>query len=400
MIRKLAIFGADPAFTSPLHVGRPNIGDQAQLMDRFKKILDSRWLTNRGRFVQEFEKRVADIVGTHHCVAMCNGTVAMEIVTRALGMKGEVIVPSMTFIATAHALQWQQITPVFCDVNPRTHTLDPDQVEEMITPRTTGIVGVHLWSRPCEIDALTDICRRNDLKLVFDAAHAFGSSYRGKMIGAFGNAEVFSFHATKVVNTFEGGAVTTNDSDLAEKIRLMQNFGFRGKDNVIHIGTNGKMSEISSAMGLTSLDSLDEFIGINRRNYELYKSEIATMNGLSLVPIRDAEKSNYHYIVCEVDESVCGLSRDELMRVLHAENIIARRYFFPGCHRMEPYRSYFPHARLLLSNTERILEKVLVLPTGTAMETDDIRKTCEIIRYALKQKNKVRSCLQKRRRAG
>ncbi len=400
MIRKLAIFGADPAFTSPLHVGRPNIGDQAQLMKRLEKILDSRWLTNRGRFVQEFEKRVSDIVGTDHCVAMCNGTVAMEIVTRALGMKGEVIVPSMTFIATAHALQWQQITPVFCDVDPRTHTLDPDKVEEMITPRTTGIVGVHLWSRPCEIDALTDICHRNDLKLVFDAAHAFGCSYRGEMIGAFGNAEVFSFHATKVVNTFEGGAVTTNDSDLAEKIRLMQNFGFRGKDNVIHIGTNGKMSEISSAMGLTSLDSLDDFIDINRRNYELYKTEFATMNGLSLVPISDAEKSNYHYIVCEVDEPVCGLSRDELMRVLHAENVIARRYFFPGCHRMEPYRSYFPHAHLLLPNTEKILEKVLVLPTGTAMEPDDIKKTCDIIRYALKHKSKVRSCLQKRRRAG
>ncbi len=153
-------------------------------------------------------------------------------------------------------------------------------------------------------------------------------------------------------------------------------------------------------MGLTSLDSLDEFIDINRRNYELYKTEIATMNGLSLVPISDAEKSNYHYIVCEVDEPVCGLSRDELMRVLHAENVIARRYFFPGCHRMEPYRSYFPHAHLLLPNTERILEKVLVLPTGTAMEADDIRKTCDIIRYALKQKNKVRSCLQKRRGAG
>lgn len=400
MTRRLAIFGAEPVFDSPLHVGRPNIGNQSQLMSRLEQILESRWLTNRGRFVQEFEQRVADIVGADHCIAMCNGTVAMEIVTRALGMKGEVIVPSMTFIATAHALQWQQITPVFCDVDPRTHTLDPDRVEAMITPRTTGIVGVHLWSRPCEIDALSDLSQRYDLKLVFDAAHAFGCSYRGKMIGGFGNAEVFSFHATKVVNTFEGGAVTTNDSELAQKIRLMQNFGFQGKDNVIHIGTNGKMSEISSAMGLTSLESLEEFVDINRRNYELYKAEIATMNGISLLPIDDAENSNYHYVVCEVDEAVCGLSRDELMWVLHAENVIARRYFFPGCHRMEPYRSYFPHAHLLLPNTERILGQVLVLPTGTAMGTDEILTTCEVIRYALKHKNKVRSRLQKRAETG
>ncbi len=396
MIRKLAIFGAPPAFVSPLHVGGPNIGNRTRLMTRFEEILESRWLTNRGKFVQEFEKRVADIVGVDHCIAMCNATVAMEIVARALGMKGEVIVPSWTFIATAHALQWQQITPVFCDVNPQSHTLDPDRVEAMITPRTTGLVGVHLWSRPCEIDALTDLSERFNLKLIFDAAHAFGCSYRGRMIGGFGNAEVFSFHATKVVNTFEGGAVTTNDAELAEKIRLMQNFGFHGKDNVIHIGTNGKMSEISSAMGLTSLESFDEFIEINRRNYELYGAEIATMNGISLLPISNTERSNYHYVVSEVNEADCGLSRDELMWVLHAENVIARRYFFPGCHRMEPYRSYFPHAHLLLPNTEEILKRVLVLPTGSAVGTDEVLTTCEIIRYALKNKDKVRSRLRER----
>jgi dTDP-4-amino-4,6-dideoxygalactose transaminase len=398
MIDKLAIFGASPAFESPLHVGRPNIGNEARLMSRFEEILKSRWLTNRGKFVQEFEQRIADLVGVDHCIAMCNGTVAMEIVSRALGMKGEVIVPSMTFIATAHALQWQQITPVFCDIHPQTHTLDPDRVEAMITPRTTGIVGVHLWSRPCEIDALTDLAKRYNLKLIFDAAHAFGCSYQGKMIGGFGNAEVLSFHATKVMNTFEGGAVTTNDAELAEKIRLMQNFGFRGKDNVIHIGTNGKMSEISSAMGLTSLESLEAFIDTNKRNYELYRAEIATMHGISLVPIDRKEKSNYHYVVSEVDESVCGLSRDELMSVLHAENVIARRYFFPGCHRMEPYRSYFPHAHLLLPETEEILQRVLVLPTGSAVGADEILTTCKIIRYALKHKEKVKSRLRGRQK--
>ena len=181
---------------------------------------------------------------------MCNATVALEIAIRAMGMSGEVIVPSFTFVATAHALQWQEITPVFCDIDPRTHNLDPNRIEEMITPRTTGIIGVHVWGRPCAVDALAEIAQRRHLKLLFDAAHAFGCSYQGQMIGNFGDAEVFSFHATKFFNTFEGGAVVTNDDELAAKMRLMKNFGFHGYDNVIYVGTNGKMSEVSAAMGL------------------------------------------------------------------------------------------------------------------------------------------------------
>src|SRR6185369_3387994 len=205
------------------------------------------------------EQRVAKMLGVRHCIAMCNATVALEITIRALGLTGEVLVPSFTFIATAHALQWQQIIPVFCDVDPETHCLNPRSVEKMITPRTTGIIGVHLWGRGCDIGSLSEIARSNGLKLLFDAAHAFGCSYEGRMIGGFGDAEVFSFHATKFFNTFEGGAVTTNDDDLAEKIRLMKNFGFAGYDQVIYLGTNGKMSEVSAAMGLTSLESLDDF---------------------------------------------------------------------------------------------------------------------------------------------
>ena len=268
----LAILGGVPAFTEPLHVGRPNIGDRTALLSRINDLLDRHWLTNNGPFVREFEGRIADFLGVKNCIAMCNATVALEIATRALGLHGEVIVPSFTFIATAHALQWQETTPVFCDVDPATHNLDPGKVEAMITPRTTGIMGVHVWGRPCDIDALDEIARRRSLKLMFDAAHAFGNSYRGRMIGNFGQVEVFSFHATKFFNTFEGGAVVTNDDDLAAKIRLMTNFGFAGYDNVIYVGTNGKMPEVSAAMGLTGLESLDEFIAANRRNHAAYRA--------------------------------------------------------------------------------------------------------------------------------
>src|SRR3954453_12703753 len=172
-LNDLAIFGGTPAFSEKLHVGRPNIGDRDRLTERVNRILDSRWLTNGGPYEKEFEQRIANLVDVKHCVAMCNATVALEIAIRALGMTGEVIVPSFTFVATPHALQWQEITPVFCDIDPRTHNLDPRQVEKMITPRTTGIIGVHVWGRACDVDALEAIAARHKLKLLFDAAHAF-----------------------------------------------------------------------------------------------------------------------------------------------------------------------------------------------------------------------------------
>ena len=393
---KFAIFGGVPAFATSLHVGRPNIGDRTALLDRINDLLDRRWLTNNGPFVQEFEQRIADFLRIKHCVAMCNATVALEIAIRALKLHGEVIVPSFTFIATAHALQWQEITPVFCDVDPVTHNLDPARVEAIITPRTTGIVGVHVWGRACAIEALSEITQRRGLKLMFDAAHAFGNSYKGRMIGNFGQAEVFSFHATKFFNTFEGGAVVTNDDDLAARMRLMKNFGFAGYDNVIYVGTNGKMSEISAAMGLTGLESLEEFIAANRRNYAAYQAGLQDIPGIKLIVYDETEHCNYQYIIVEVDEPTAGISRDDLVCVLHAENVLARRYFFPGCHEMEPYRSYSPHAGLLLPETKRLTQRVMSLPTGTAVGPEEIETVCAIVRLAVENSRELSNKLAAR----
>lgn len=389
-LETLAVFGAPPAFREKLYVGRPNIGDRESFLARMNDILDRRWLTNNGRYVQEFEERLAALLGVRNCITMCNGTVALEITIRALGITGEVIVPSFTFIATAHSLQWQQITPVFCDIDPETHNLDPVRVEEMITPRTTGIIGVHLWGRPCPVEELTGIASRRGLKLLFDAAHALGCSHRGRMIGAFGDAEVFSFHATKFFNTFEGGAVATNDDDLAARIRLMKNFGFAGYDDVVYIGTNGKMPEMSAAMGLSSLERLSDFVESNRRNYHGYLRELSGVPGIRVIRYDENEACNYQYVILEVDEEEAGIDRDRLLRVLHAENVIARRYFFPGCHRMEPYRSFFPHAGLLLPCTERLARRVMSLPTGTAVGEEEIRGICEILRFAMERGEEIR----------
>jgi dTDP-4-amino-4,6-dideoxygalactose transaminase len=390
---RLAIFGGTPCFQERLHVGRPNIGNRDRLMQRINDLLDRRWLSNGGPFVHEFEKAVAGLIGARHCIAMCNGTVALEIAIRAVGLTGEVLIPSFTFIATAHALQWQEITPVFCDVDPYTHNIDARSAERMITPRTTGIIGVHLWGRPCDIDALADIARRRHLKLLFDAAHAFGCSYRGKIIGNFGEAEVFSFHATKFFNTFEGGAIVTNDDDLAAKIRLMQNFGFDNYDSVAYIGTNGKMSEIAAAMGLTSLEAIDDFVDQNHKNYERYSEELSGLPGIRLATYNADEKCNFQYVVLEIDENITKIGRDDIQKILWAENILARRYFYPGCHRMEPYRSYYPNSGMFLPNTERLAEAVLSLPTGTAVGDEDIKRICHTIGLIVNNGDRLRQRL-------
>lgn len=393
-VQELAIFGGDPLFSEKLHVGRPNLGKRQQFLSRVNNILDSKWLSNNGKYVQEFEQKICNYLGVKHCIVTCNGTVALELAIRAAQLTGEVIIPSFTFIATAHALQWQEITPVFCDIDPNTHTLNPEKIEAMITPKTSGIMGVHLWGKPCEIDQLSEIAHKHQLKLLFDASHAFGNVYKNQKIGNFGDLEVFSFHATKFLNAFEGGAIATNNYELADKIRLMKNFGFSGYDNVIYIGTNGKMNEVSAAMGITNLENITNFININQKNYHQYREGLRELEGVRLYPDHEIESCNYQYIVLEINSSMISLHRDQIMKILHAENILARRYFYPGCHRMEPYRSFFPHAGLLLPDTKKISDRVLVLPTGTSIRREDIDKVTQLIRFCLDNQGLIADKLQ------
>jgi dTDP-4-amino-4,6-dideoxygalactose transaminase len=392
----LAIFGRAPRFSEPLHVGRPNIGDRERLLERIGDILDRRWFTNDGPVVQELEGRICELTGVEHCVAMCNGTVALEIAIRALGLRGEVILPSYTFIATAHALKWQEINPVFCDIDSRTHNLDPGRVESLIGEQTTGIIGVHLWGRACDVEGLSRIAERHDLALIFDAAHACGCSHGGRMIGGFGRAEVFSFHATKFINSFEGGAVVTHDAALAERMRFMRNFGFAGYDNVVSVGTNGKMTEVCAAMGLTSIEALDEIVAANRANYEGYVRGLGPVAGLSLLAFDEVERNNYQYVVVQVDESEAGLSRDEVVELLFSEGVLARRYFHPGCHRMEAFRKLTPEPPQLPA-TERVAARVLLLPNGTSVGGDEIATICALLDRAVSHAPAVRRRLEERR---
>ena len=389
----VALLGAKPAFAEMLLVGRPNMPDRAAFMGRIDRMFDSGRLTNRGPMLLEFEERVARIAGTRHCIATCNATVGLELAISALGMAGDVIVPSYTFVATVHALWRQGLRPVFCDINPKTHCLDPDSVEAAITSRTTGILAVHMWGNTCATHALEDIAQRHGLKLLFDAAHAFGCGTKKRAVGGYGDAEVFSFHATKCVHALEGGAIVTDDSDLAGRLRLMVNFGFSDEDTVKHLGTNGKMSEASAAMGLTSLEAMDAIIAHNRRNYAAYASGLQAIPGISLMSRRMNQQHNYHYIVTEIDAATAGLTRDELVAALRLENVVARRYFYPGCHRMQPYTGLFPQAGRTLPVTEEIARRVMVLPTGMQVSEAEVERLTSRIAAIVRQAPAVRAAL-------
>ncbi|HEX6066933.1 MAG TPA: aminotransferase class I/II-fold pyridoxal phosphate-dependent enzyme, partial [Longimicrobiales bacterium] len=385
--RELAVLGGQPLFTHPLHVGRPNIPDRAAVLKRIAASLDRAWLTNDGPLVRELEAKLSDYIGVRHCVAMANATVAMEVLARALELTGEVIVPAFTFIATPHAFSWLGLQPVFCDVNRSTHMIDVRSAERMITERTSAIAAVHLWGGAADVEALDDLATRHNLALVYDSAHALGASAHGKRVGGFGDAEVFSFHATKFFNTFEGGAVTTNNDGLAERLRLLRNFGFAGYDNVIAHGTNAKLSEAHAAMGLTMIEHVEALSDRNGITWRRY-AEALPHPGVKLLRPIETNSSNYQYVVCEVTDDA-PLTRDQLLNVLWQENVRARRYFFPGCHRTEPYAG----ANQTLPVTEEIAARVLVLPAGALITADEIAKVVHLIERAFENAARLRDRL-------
>ena len=387
----LAVFGAVPRFSRQLHVGAPNVVDPEAFIQRLRRIFDRNRLTNGGPEERELEQVIAERVGVRHCIAVVNATTALQILCRALDWHGQVIVPSFTFVGTAHALAWLGIQPVFCDVDPDTHNIDPRLVEDLITERTTGILGVHLWGRPCDVDALQRIATERKLDLVFDAAHAWGCSSGSTPIGRFGRAEVFSFHATKWVHAFEGGAIATDDDELAKRCAAIKRFGFVGYDRTSTLGINGTMSEAAAAMGLVSLKTEGPILQRNRANFEAYAEGLRRLPGVRIVQPTAENRWHYHYVVLEIDETVAPLHRDLLQRVLWEERVLARRYFYPGCHRLEPYRGVGTHRPLPV--TERLAHRTLALPTGLQMEPHEAASVCELVHTAFEHAAAVRKGL-------
>lgn len=383
---ELALLGGPPAFAAPLHVGRPNVGDREAVLQAIGEAIDERWLSNNGAKLIAFERRLSEQLGGLHCVATCNATLGLQIVLRALGVAGEVVMPALTFVASAHAVEWERLTPVFADVEAETLCMGPAEAATRIGPETGALLGVHLWGRSADPEGLERLARERGLPLVYDAAHAFGCWRGERPLASFGDAAVLSFHATKVANSFEGGAVVTADAELAERVATMRNFGFVDEDEIVGLGTNAKMSEAAAAMGLASLDALPGFLAANRRNYRAYAEALAGIPGVRLLPF-EPEQANCHHIAIAVDADAAGLDREALRRVLVAEKVLARRYFYPGCHRVPPY-SERPLPELPV--TDAALERCLSLPTGTAVAAEDVAAIGRIVRLAVASAPAVR----------
>jgi dTDP-4-amino-4,6-dideoxyglucose len=378
-IEDLAAFGGKAAFARPLHVAQLNLPPWEEVEASFRGIFARRYFANHGPLVRELEARFAGLTGAKHAVCVTNGTVALTVLAAALDLTGEVIVPAFTFPATAQALSWAGLTPVLCDVDPGTHMVSEETIAPRITARTSAVLAVHLWGRPCRPEALEAFAAARGLKLFFDACHSIGSSNEGRRMGTFGSGEAFSFHATKIVSGGEGGCVTTNDDAIAARLRTIRNFHPSETFAAVPTRMNGKMSEAQAAMALLGLDHLAGHAAANRRRYEAFRSGLAGIPGVSLLDYGAGQGDSYQYIVLEIDAGQSGVERDLFLELLAAENVLCRRHFSPGLHRTPPY-SVGADAAGSFPGTDRLCGRLMQLPNSQSMSVADVDAVCGLIR--------------------
>ncbi len=389
-----AILGGTPLFSSPLHLVRPPLPDREKFDRSIDDLYASRMLSNQGKYAREFETRIAAALGVKHCAVFCNATIALMALARALDLKGEVILPSFTFAATAHSLMWQGIDPQFVDIELETFNLDPKEVERFITPATSAILGVHLFGNPCNHDRLSEIADQHGIPLLYDAAHAFGSSYRGRKVGSLGRAEVLSFHATKLIHSGEGGAVVTQDSSLYERLCRIRNHGFEGYLNCVDLGINGKMDEFSAVVGCLLLDDFDKIVSGRRDIFETYTKALSRFPGLACTtPVGDpSTHANYSYFYMVVDAERFGLSSLELNYALTAEGIVSRCYFYPPIHRTKYYQERFP-GRYDLPHSDWAALHLICLPVSHEQTGADTARVIQGVERCLLHAQEIKTAL-------
>ena len=378
MTKKPAILGGDPAFYNKLYVTQPIVPTFEELEPLLKDILKTRWLTNDGPYAQRFERELRKYLGVPYCSIYCNGTLALQLSVQGLKLSGEVITTPFTFPATPHVLYWNNITPVFCDIDPETYNIDPQYIESLISPRTTGILAVHVFGNPCDLEPIERIADYHGLKVIYDAAHAFGVKAAGKPIGNFGDATMFSFHATKTFNTLEGGAVTCLDAHLHQRLRDLRNFGIRSEEEIVGPGINAKMNEIQAAFGLLNLKIVESAIGKRKNLFERYKAHLKKLPGLRFQIINNNTSYNYSYLTVEILSDEFGLTRDDVYICMRKEGIIVRKYFFPLCSNYPCYKA-LPSAKTeMLPNANQLASRILCLPLYDEMKEEDVDKVMEV----------------------
>lgn len=370
--RRLAVVGGTPRFEAPLYITRPLLPDEDVVLALLAKVLRSRWLTNDGEMVRRLEDLLRTRLGAGFCAAFCNATVGLLAALRALELEGEVITTPFTFPATVHAIEWAGLTPVFCDIDPQTFNLDVDHAASLVGERTSALLPVHVFGNPCDVLAIERLAKARELSIVYDAAHAFGVSAEGAPIAAWGDLSVFSFHATKVFHTAEGGAVAASTDRLGERLRSLRNFGIVDEETVRGVGINGKMSELHAALGIALFDVIDAEIRQRGVLAARYRARLAACEGLDFQRIAPGSMLNHSYFVVTVDEERFGLGRDAVYAALRAENVIARKYFYPLCSDNQAYRHLPSAAADRLPNAQRVAARVLCLPLYGEMRLDDV----------------------------
>lgn len=374
-----AILGGAPVFDQFVQAVRTTVPPNDDLFPKISKMLESRRLSNGGEFVKEFERMICERLDVRNTVAMCNGTMTLVLCLKAMNLRGKIVVPSFTFCATAHAVVWAGLEPVFADIDPKTFSITPETVERVLDSDVSAIMPVTIFGSPCEVAGMQILAEERGLKLVFDSAQGMGSVYHGHPLGAFGDAESFSLHATKILPTGEGGLLTTNDDDLARFIRKSKNFGFEGESDCLMMGINAKMSEFSAIMGIEGLKRLDDAIVRRHQLVNTYELHLRNTPGLLLQSKLPGCRSNHQNFVVVVDEEAFGISRDLLADALRAENIGSRKYFYPPVHATPAYLAEFGHSEHALPNTRWVSDRVLSLPIHSDMEVETVERICEAI---------------------
>ena len=366
-------------FRETIYVTRPLLPPLEAVTRRLAEVWSTQWLTNAGAQHDALEAALRRYLDVQQLSLFNNGTIALVCAIRALDLSGEVITTPFTFPATPHALSWGGITPVFADIDPNRLTLDPRRVEERVTPTTTGILAVHVYGVPCDVEGLQDVADRHGLKLVYDAAHAFGAKLRGKSIGSFGDATMFSFHATKLFHTAEGGAIACSDAALRQRIDRLKNFGIVNQEAVDSVGLNGKMSELQAALGLAVLDCMAEELEKRRRILAAYRRLLGGVPGITTMPEIDGTESSCQYCVIRVRASEFGRSRDDQHAELKTYNVHARKYFYPLCSDYPMYRHLPTSDPAALPVARTAVEEVLCLPLYGSLDISAVEQICEIV---------------------
>ncbi len=367
-------------FKKPIYVTKPFLPPLGEFCQELKKIWENAWLTNNGPILQEFTRELCAYFGTKNACLFNNGTLALQIGLQGMGISGEVITTPFTFVATSHTLFWNKIRPVFVDIEPEYYTLDPEKIEAAITPWTTAILAVHVYGYPCKTDALAEIAHRHNLKLIYDAAHAFGVKIGDRSIADFGDLSMFSFHATKLFHSIEGGLLIFRDPGLKGVFDYLKNFGFKNEVEVMMPGTNAKMNELQALMGTLVLKYLEELIYKRSGMDQLYRKLLTGIPGIRLAPLPGpGVRHNYSYMLIEVDGQEFGMSRDELYERMKQYNVFTRRYFYPLVCDYACYRHLAVQEPLTVAR--RAAERILALPIYDSLERSQIGDICEMIRH-------------------